>query len=179
MPKLLNKSFARNLYNSCIAGTYQLETIHRKLISKRSCSGYFATWRYLLESFLIESSCGKEQNFPVVLPRKHPNWYYSLPYFERCAPPHRERLLLSVMDLFRDWPRKLHEVLRDPWLRRPPYLGYALPQWFKGAVRMVRRNDQYSLHYVRDQLWSAAEAEGWLEAAKFLNALDVDDQIVA
>ena len=34
----------------------QLETIHRKLISKRSCSGYFATWRYLLESFLIESS---------------------------------------------------------------------------------------------------------------------------
>ena len=44
---------------------------------------------------------------------------------------------------------------------------------------MVRRNDQYSLHYVRDQLWSAAEAEGWLEAAKFLNALDVDDQIVA
>jgi hypothetical protein len=86
--------------------------------------------------------------------------------FASCGAAERQRRLRAMTDLFIDWPDAFVSA-GSRFLRVPRRIAPRAPTWFTAALRAAR-GDRGEIRTARLGFWSAAKAEGWLEAADWL-----------
>jgi DNA-directed RNA polymerase subunit RPC12/RpoP len=136
-----------------------LEAFHRAMVRNPLMRAYFSAVHSMLD-IASEIGSGSQQVREVSQSSEHPIGFAS------CGAAERQRRLRVMTDLFIDWPDAFVSA-GSRFLRAPRRIAPRAPTWFTAALRAAR-GDRGEIRTARLEFWSAAKAEGWLEAAYWL-----------
>lgn len=151
-----------------------LEQINAELMTQRRCVPYFSALRRLVEALSTRGRDDRQANESLRAALWRPQWGNYAGFFEKSEPKNRQKYLLALTDLFKDWPSRFVEILAGCQIKwQDSFFPVFVPTWLRSAACLAHKYDPHKVASVRAEFWSAADNEGWLKAARFLYGMKV------